>query len=495
MSVLAEHARPLSRKRLYRLCRESLAEQGDSAPAEFEEAVEIALATGVLSESRPGVIGIPRRAGGASAASRSRKDERVRRKRVSRQAKALAGFPAAPISLEETAAMSVQASDRTQLSDALWKRLHRKASEVVGLEPRGTLEFHSDDESFGTLLDSFTGDSFDDASQSVGVESAHLPGAGLPGHQRTLLASAGEEEARLSEEKVGQTELIGPFRNRVRPDRAPYRERRKRSASYSGRDRRRTSRVAHVDVCDGTPAAAQGVLRRVGDRLEIEQLEAELAGGPTTIGPLRATLTADNERRTQKGQRPFFFFDADGHVGLTEWDFPPRYEVLEQRVVETIHEQGELVRRAILQRVGELDAGAFAQLMVRLVGRLGFEGFEHISMNSDEDVVLRARRIGGLDAGRMAIIARHSWQPIDADDVEGLLSRLAELEAASGVFFTIGTFTGRAVDISAGCTETPVRLVDGQGLAELLYENDLGVKAHHVPARYLDGRFFEDLAE
>ena len=49
--------------------------------------------------------------------------------------------------------------------------------------------------------------------------------------------------------------------------------------------------------------------------------------------------------------------------------------------------------------------------------------------------------------------------------------------------------------VAASYADTPVRLVDGQGLAELLYENDLGVKSHHVPARYLDGRFFEDLAE
>ena len=191
------------------------------------------------------------------------------------------------------------------------------------------------------------------------------------------------------------------------------------------------------------------------------------------VAPLRATLTADNERRAQRGQRPLFFFDSDGHVGLTEWDFPPRYEVLEQRVVETIHEQGELVRRAILQRVGELDHEAYAQLMVRLVGRLGFEGFEHVSMGSDGQVVLRARRIGGFEAGRIAIIGRQI-QPIDADEIEGLLRRLAELDAASGVFFTIGTFTGRAVDMSAARSDTPVRLVDGQGLAELLYENDLG---------------------
>ena len=90
----------------------------------------------------------------------------------------------------------------------------------------------------------------------------------------------------------------------MRPDGAPYRERRKRTAKFGGRERRASARLAHVDVCDGTPAAAQGALRRVGERLGIEQLEAELDGGPTMVAPLRATLTADNERRAQRGQRP-----------------------------------------------------------------------------------------------------------------------------------------------------------------------------------------------
>ena len=170
-------------------------------------------------------------------------------------------------------------------------------------------------------------------------------------------------------------------------------------------------------------------------------------------------------------------------------DFPPRHEVLEQRVVETIMSRG--IGTEPFSGWGSRPR-VFAQLMVRLVGRLGFEGFEHVSMGSDGQVVLRARRIGGFEAGRIAIIGRQSWQPIDADEIEGLLRRLAELDAASGVFFTIGTFTGRAVDMSAARSDTPVRLVDGQGLAELLYENDLGVKSH-LPARYLDGRFFEDL--
>ena len=137
MSVLAEYARPLSRKRLYRLCRENLEEMGASEQSEFEEAIAVALGAGVLSESRPGVIGIPRKgtlrgSQRAPQKSASRKDDRTRRKRISRQAKAQAGFPAAPISLEETAAMSVQASDRTQLSDA-WQR-------PIGRPPRLPIE-------------------------------------------------------------------------------------------------------------------------------------------------------------------------------------------------------------------------------------------------------------------------------------------------------------------------------------------------------------------
>ena len=56
------------------------------------------------------------------------------RKRRSRASRAAEGFPTAPLSLEETAAMSAQADDRSQLSDALWNRLRRRAAEVVGQE-------------------------------------------------------------------------------------------------------------------------------------------------------------------------------------------------------------------------------------------------------------------------------------------------------------------------------------------------------------------------
>ena len=73
---------------------------------------------------------------------------------MSRKARAEAGFPAAPLSLEETAAMSVQADDRVHLADALWRRLNRSAAQAAGQDVFTTQDLPGEDDDAFLELDS-----------------------------------------------------------------------------------------------------------------------------------------------------------------------------------------------------------------------------------------------------------------------------------------------------------------------------------------------------
>jgi len=129
------------------------------------------------------------------------------------------------------------------------------------------------------------------------------------------------------------------------------------------------------------------------------------------------------------------------------------------------------------------------------LSRVGFDGFKQMTDEREGEITMSADRTKGLESGKVVIVARHTWEPVDEEDVRDLAQRISDLGFSSGVVLTIGTFTGEAVSLSAEPTEAAIRLVDGQGLAELLYENDLGVRCHRLPARYLDGLFFETLGE
>ncbi len=506
VETLRRAGRPLSVRRLHRLCSDDLEEINENHLDAVQSAIQEGIEGGQLEEVRSGIISLatkrPSGKRGKKDVDEDLGDEKEspgnrRRKRISRQAKARAGFPAAPISLDETAAMSAQSNDRDQLIDALWKRIHRKAAEIVGQPVAGTIDAPDDDLSLDGLLDSLDELADEDLThtEEPAVERSNSRRRRRPRRERNREEEFESPDLEANDEAFDPDDPIQRLKGRVRPGGRTYRESRRRPASeYSGQERR-GGRVLGFEATDGTVASTQGVLRRFGEVLSLENVEAELSGDVGRTGALRATLTADNEQRTQRGLRPLFYFDGEGRVGLTEWDFPPRYEALELRVSEAIAEQAELVRRALLQRAGELDEQSFAQLIVLLLSRVGFDGFEQLSEASDDELVMIANRRLGLESGKVVVVARNTWQPVDVGDVRSLADRVADLEASSGVLLTIGTFTGKGVTEAARMSDAAIRLVDGQGLAELMYENDLGVRCHRLPARYLDGRFFETLGE
>ena len=191
------------------------------------------------------------------------------------------------------------------------------------------------------------------------------------------------------------------------------------------------------------------------------------------------------------GQRPIFVLDGFGRVGLTSWACSKRYLALEEEVLDAVSEQRECVRRAILERTGDLEDRSFRRLVIMLLSRTGYDDFEEVHHTAHGQVMLTARRGRGVEHTVTAVIAQQSWATVDEGGIRALRDNLAFFGAQRGMI-AVGRYTTEAIEEASRNDLASVQLIDGEGLAQLLYDHQLGVQNHSVLG-YVDGRFFRTL--
>ena len=118
----------------------SMSELAEVDEKPIQDAISALLEARVIRESRPGVYRLVRE----SDRPRSKRGRGATKRKGLNE-----GFPAAPLTLDETTAMSAQADDRLQLSEAIWRRMTRRAAEVSGQAFIDDDELELDDSSVG----------------------------------------------------------------------------------------------------------------------------------------------------------------------------------------------------------------------------------------------------------------------------------------------------------------------------------------------------------
>lgn len=276
--------------------------------------------------------------------------------------------------------------------------------------------------------------------------------------------------------------------------RRPYRE--KRTAQVEPESERRAPTLAEVGPTSTLVSAALAALRGHGSPMSMsalaEQVDATAESG--AVG-LRAALRADNVHRERAGLRPQFVAHYGGDVGLTEWGLSARYRALEKQIHEALAEQQELVRRDLLARVGDLTDAGFEQVMVMLLEQLGHHGVKVVHRQTGTVALTVSRPLGGGNSEAIAVVARRSWGPIKDGTIRRLRDSLANFGADSGLVVTVGTFAASARAEARQDGLAHVRLIDGAGLAGLLFEHGIGLSSHQPVMRHLDVAFFESLEE
>ena len=134
----------------------------------------------------------------------------------------------------------------------------------------------------------------------------------------------------------------------------------------------------------------------------------------------------------------------------------------ESIVLELLHRMGYGASRADLQRVGGSGDG-------------GIDGIISLDKLGLEKVYVQAKR----------------WQQsVGRPEIQGFYGALAGNRANKGVFITTSDFTQQAREFARSVER--VVLVDGDKLAELMIDHEVGVAARTIKVPRLDGDFFDE---
>lgn len=168
-----------------------------------------------------------------------------------------------------------------------------------------------------------------------------------------------------------------------------------------------------------------------------------------------------------------------------------------EEVLELAHQSlRQSLAQEILGRILACTPAFFETLVVELLVKMGYGGSrrdagERIGQSGDGGVdgIIKEDRLG-LDT---IYIQAKRWQgSVGRPEIQKFVGALQGQRARKGVFITASSFTADAIDYAARI-DTKVVLIDGQQLANLMIDFDVGVSvaASYIVKR-IDSDYFEE---
>ena len=168
-----------------------------------------------------------------------------------------------------------------------------------------------------------------------------------------------------------------------------------------------------------------------------------------------------------------------------------------EEALEIAHQSIRLdLAQEILSRILSSSPAFFERLVVELLVKMGYGGSrrdagERIGQSGDGgiDGIIKEDRLG-LDT---IYIQAKRWQgSVGRPEIQKFVGALQGQRARKGVFITSSSFTAEAIDYTSRI-DTKVVLIDGQLLANLMMDFDVGVSvsASYIVKR-IDSDYFEE---
>lgn len=199
-------------------------------------------------------------------------------------------------------------------------------------------------------------------------------------------------------------------------------------------------------------------------------------GGATPEASLNAAITTEIKRRAAADREQRFSSHGRGFYGLAS-PIDPLGGAIEEKNAE--------VRQRLRGLLSEIDPKRFEDLMGQLLSALGFEDVVVTKYSGDGGIDLRARlAVGGVTDVRTAVQVKRWAKNVSGRTVRELRGGLGPHER--GLVITLSEFTRDAQAEAQATDRSPISLVDGNRLIELLIANDIGVSRRRVTILELD---------
>jgi restriction system protein len=167
-----------------------------------------------------------------------------------------------------------------------------------------------------------------------------------------------------------------------------------------------------------------------------------------------------------------------------------------EELIGTAYEQlhGTL-RKEILELVKKMDPYRFEHLVVDLLVAMGYGGSKEeaasvTKASGDEgiDGVIKEDRLG-LDV--IYVQAKRWKDTVGRKEIQSFVGALAGKKAQKGVFITTSDFTNNATEYAEDVHQKVI-LIDGQRLADLMIEHNIGIApSHSYVIKRVDSDYFD----
>jgi len=153
------------------------------------------------------------------------------------------------------------------------------------------------------------------------------------------------------------------------------------------------------------------------------------------------------------------------------------------------------LRKEILELVKKMDPFLFEHLVIDLLVAMGYGGSREeaarvTKASGDEgiDGVINEDRLG-LDV--IYVQAKRWQESVGRKEVQSFVGALAGKKAQKGVFITTSGFKNTAAEYAKE-VQQKVILIDGERLADLMIEHNIGVApSHSYEVKHIDSDYFE----
>jgi restriction system protein len=222
--------------------------------------------------------------------------------------------------------------------------------------------------------------------------------------------------------------------------------------------------------------AAEQVLTRFGNRRPMHyqaitrhalDLGLIATDGQTPAASMYAVILTEIDRSLKRGEQPRFAKHGRGLVSLAAWE--------PVGLPAEIAQHNRQVRRQLHERLHSMPPDAFESLIGELLTRIGFERVTVTAMSGDGGIDVRGTLVvGDVIRIRMAVQVKRWKRNVQAPVVQQVRGSLGAHE--QGLIITTSDFSTGARNEAARPDATPVALMAGEQLVNLLIEHDIGVR-------------------
>lgn len=189
-------------------------------------------------------------------------------------------------------------------------------------------------------------------------------------------------------------------------------------------------------------------------------------GGLTPEATMYAGILTEIQRQIKRGELPRFEKLGRGYVGLTRWH--------EEELPYQIEVHNREVREHLLQRLGAMDPAAFEELVGELLAKIGFEDVVVTRTSGDGGIDVRGTLVtADVIQTKMAVQVKRWKNNVQAPIVQQVRGSLGAHE--QGLIITTSDYSTGARQEAEQPDKTPIALMNGEQMVNLLIEYDIGV--------------------